>query len=59
MTEAGDVAAGLRRVQLKMLDRWQSDAYDLRGRDVKTEGIPEDLTPPLVWAAYQCLGLRL
>jgi tetratricopeptide (TPR) repeat protein len=59
MTEAGDVAAGLRRIQLKMLDRWQSDGYDLHGRDVETEGIPLDLAPPLVWAAYQCLGLRL
>jgi hypothetical protein len=59
MTEAGDVAAGLRRVQLEMLDRWQSEGHDLRGRDFDTEGVPFHLTPPLVWAAYQCLGLRL
>jgi tetratricopeptide (TPR) repeat protein len=53
LTKDNDVAASLRAIQLRFLDRWRSCDADY---SVKFPGPSAPEPFPLVWAAYHCFG---
>lgn len=53
--EDDDVASGLRHVQLSCLEQWRGSDHDLTSEELPR--LPADLSVPLVWAAYQFVGM--